>query len=301
MNHGPREGTTAGGDSGGPLVLDAANNSLSTENLQIGVLSGGSRFFGAQVFSSYGTESFFQPLFPYWDYIAATNPYRYVSAIAGDGDWDDPTHWQVDLDPAYRIIDSSGAVVNGIPTTIGGGTEQDTPQFGEVCFDPEGANPGDGCQDLGNGNATPPARETGEPVQSGIGQANLPGNPNAVNVSDLAAGGDAAASSTVVEQVAVGEAPAAATPELAEEAAQPDVRHPGGHLNAEAGSPGARAGMIMGSENQAQNGNGMLLGGENIAHNGVELAEQQPQNGVDLAEEQPQDGVDLAEEQPAGF
>jgi len=280
-----REGTTAGGDSGGPLILDAANNNLSTENLQIGVLSGGSRFFGPQVFSSYGTESFFQPLFPYWDYITATNPYRYVSALAGDGDWDDPTHWQVDLDPAYRIIDANGNVVNGIPTTIGGGPEQDTPQFGEVCFDPEGANPGDGCQDLGSGDLTPPARETGEPVQSGIGQASLPGNPNAVNVSDLAAGGDAAASSAVVEQVAVNEAPAAA-PELAVEQAQPKVKNDGLAV-ASASAPGARAGMIMGSENQAQD-NGMLLGGENIAHNGVDLAEEQPQNGVDLAEEQPQ-------------
>jgi subtilase-type serine protease len=215
-----REATTAGGDSGGPLILDAANNSLSTEDLQIGVLSGGSRFFGPQVFSSYGTESFYQPLFPYWDYITATNPYRYVSATAGDGDWDDPTHWQVDLDPAYRIIDSSGAVVNGIPTTIGGGPEQDTPQFGEVCFDPEGANPGDGCQDLGSGNLTPPARESGEPLQSGIGQANLPGNPGAAEVAQIAAGGEA--SSAVVEAAAVTaspEAQAAGRPGIAANAA----------------------------------------------------------------------------------
>ncbi|GAB5487642.1 MAG: hypothetical protein Pars2KO_12120 [Parasphingorhabdus sp.] len=215
-----REATTAGGDSGGPLILDAANNSLSTEDLQIGVLSGGSRFFGPQVFSSYGTESFFQPLFPYWDYITATNPYRYVSATAGDGDWDDPTHWQVDLDPAYRIIDSSGNVVNGIPTTIGGGTEQDTPQFGEVCFDPEGANPGDGCQDLGSGDLTPPARESGEPVQSGIGQASLPGNPGATEVAQIAAGGEVA--SAVVEAAAVTaspEAQAAGRPGIAANAA----------------------------------------------------------------------------------
>ena len=87
-----REGTTAGGDSGGPLILDAANNSLATEDLQIGVLSGGSRFFGPQVFSSYGTESFYQPLYLFWDYIAATNPYRYVSAVAGDGNWEDGAH-----------------------------------------------------------------------------------------------------------------------------------------------------------------------------------------------------------------
>ena len=175
-----------------------------------------------------------------------------------------------------------------------------TPQFGEVCFDPEGANPGDGCQDLATGNGTPPARETGQPVQSGIGQASLPGAPNAAPASDLAAGGIAAASSAGIESVTVGEAPAAATPELAEEAAQPDVRHPGGHLNATAGSPGARAGMIMGAEHQAHNGNSMILGGENLAHLGVELAEQQPQNSVELAEEQAQNdgGAETAEEQP---
>ena len=111
-----REGTTAGGDSGGPLILDAANNSLSTEDLQIGVLSGGSRFFFEQVFSSYGTSSFYQPLFLFADYIAANNPYRYVSAKAGDGAWEDATHWQTDLDPAYRVIDANGNVVNGFPT-----------------------------------------------------------------------------------------------------------------------------------------------------------------------------------------
>ncbi len=33
----PNEGTTAGGDSGGPLILDAANNTLSNEDLVIGV------------------------------------------------------------------------------------------------------------------------------------------------------------------------------------------------------------------------------------------------------------------------
>lgn len=54
----PNEGTTAGGDSGGPLILDAANNALTDEDLVIGVLSGGSRFFGPQQFSSLGTTSF---------------------------------------------------------------------------------------------------------------------------------------------------------------------------------------------------------------------------------------------------
>jgi hypothetical protein len=51
----PNEGTTAGGDSGGPLILNAANNTLSDEDLVIGVLSGGSRFFGPQPFGALGT------------------------------------------------------------------------------------------------------------------------------------------------------------------------------------------------------------------------------------------------------
>ncbi|WP_189495073.1 autotransporter domain-containing protein [Algimonas arctica] len=165
------EGTTAGGDSGGPLILDAENNNLSDENLVIGVLSGGSRFFGPQVFSSYGTESFFQPLFLYADYIAANNPYRYVSAIEGDGAWEDASHWQSDLDPNYRIIDASGNVVNGFPDTQPAGRlETDDPGFGTVCFDPEGDNPGDGCLNFASGEDTPPSRPAPETNNNNMGQ-----------------------------------------------------------------------------------------------------------------------------------
>ncbi len=181
------EGTTAGGDSGGPLILDAANNSLSDEDLVIGVLSGGSRFFGAQVFSSYGTESFYQPLYLYWDYIVANNPYRYVTAKAGDGNWEDGSHWETTLDPVYRIIDDTGAVVNGLPTTLGAGTEGGSPDFGEVCFDPEGDNPGDGCQDLETGDLTPPARpgpDGGEGGETGI-DAGIGNNLGVVDPSEL--------------------------------------------------------------------------------------------------------------------
>ena len=46
----PNEGTTGPGDSGGPLILGAENNTFTNEDLVIGVLSGGSRFFGAQPF-----------------------------------------------------------------------------------------------------------------------------------------------------------------------------------------------------------------------------------------------------------
>lgn len=70
----PKEGTTAGGDSGGPLILDQT----FARKVVIGVLSGGSRFFGPQPFSTYGTSSFYQPLYLFWDYIAAKNPYRYA-------------------------------------------------------------------------------------------------------------------------------------------------------------------------------------------------------------------------------
>lgn len=152
------EGTTAGGDSGGPLVLDAANNSLSSEDLVLAVLSGGSRFFGPQVFSSYGTESFYQPLYLFWDYIAEVNPYRYVSAAAGNGRWEDPNHWVSELDPAYRIIDANGNVINGIPTSPGAGVEGGSPDFGVVCFDERGDNPDDECLNLATGDPAPTAR-----------------------------------------------------------------------------------------------------------------------------------------------
>lgn len=169
-----REGTTAGGDSGGPLILDAANNTLSTKNLQIGVLSGGSRFFGPQAFSSYGTTSFYQPLYLFWDYIAATNPYRYVTANAGNGNWEDASRWVTTLDPNYNIINASGQVVNGIPTGLGQGINGGDPDFGQVCIQGLGLNE---CRDLATKqDFTPPARTTeGTAVVSGIGRADLSG------------------------------------------------------------------------------------------------------------------------------
>lgn len=145
----PNEGTTAGGDSGGPLILDAANNTLSDEDLVIGVLSGGSRFFGPQPFSSLGTTSFYQPLSLYWQYIVATNPYRYVGARAGNGNWEDPNHWVTLLDPMYRVIDASGNVVNGLPTTPELGLNGTGGDFGAVCVEFE--EPGDGCVDVATG------------------------------------------------------------------------------------------------------------------------------------------------------
>jgi hypothetical protein len=145
----PNEGTTAGGDSGGPLVLDAANNTLSNEDLVIGVLSGGSRFFGGQPFSSIGTTSFYQPLSLYWQYIAETNPYRYVGTVAGNGNWEDASRWVTLLDPAYRVINAQGQVVNGLPTTPELGPDGTDGDFGAICVEFEA--PGDGCVDTATG------------------------------------------------------------------------------------------------------------------------------------------------------
>jgi hypothetical protein len=146
----PNEGTTAGGDSGGPLILDAANNTLSNEDLVIGVLSGGSRFFNGQPFSSIGTTSFYQPLSLYWQYIAANNPYRYVGAVAGNGNWEDSSRWVTLLDPGYRVINAQGQVVNGLPTTPELGPNGRDGDFGQICIEFE--VPGDGCVDTATGD-----------------------------------------------------------------------------------------------------------------------------------------------------
>lgn len=127
----PNEGGTAPGDSGGPLILDRT----FARQVVIGVLSGGfSRFFTAQPSNGYGSNSFYQPLYLYWDYIAANNPYRYVTALAGDGNWTDPTRWVTSLDPNYQIIGPNGQLINGVPNNPGGGTTDVTGAFGQVCF-----------------------------------------------------------------------------------------------------------------------------------------------------------------------
>ncbi len=125
----PREGTTGPGDSGGPLIVDR----LFSRKVVAGVLSGGSRYFNDQPFSTYGTTNFYQPLFLFWDKIVERNPYVYASAKRGDGDWFDPTHWVQDLDPNYTVI-RNGRLVNGLPTTPAQGVTGDTVKFGDICF-----------------------------------------------------------------------------------------------------------------------------------------------------------------------
>jgi subtilase-type serine protease len=131
----PREGITAPGDSGGPLIVDQ----MFSQQVIAAVLSGGDRFYTGQPSSSYGTTSFYQPLYLFWDWIVANNPYKYVSAKAGDGSWTDPGHWVMDLDPNYVTIGADGKLVNALPTTpaqgIPTGNGVNTPKFGTICTD----------------------------------------------------------------------------------------------------------------------------------------------------------------------
>lgn len=150
----PSEGLTSSGDSGGPLILQNF-----AKQVVIGVLSGGyTRFFNGQPTNGYGTVSFYQPLYLYWDWIAANNPYHYVSAKAGDGQWTDANHWLTTLDPAYMIL-SGGSLVNGVPTAPGEQKNGTSGDFGQACFESAAFNSYE-CQDLATGalvNTRPPA------------------------------------------------------------------------------------------------------------------------------------------------
>ena len=165
----PKEGITASGDSGGPLVIDRA----FAKQVVIGVLSGGTRYFAAQPSGAYGTSSFYQPLYLFWDYIAAANPYRYVNAVAGDGAWTDPAHWRTIADPSYQIL-SGGQLVNGVPTTPGQGITGTTGKFGQICIDQGGSS------DCYN-NATGVETVNGQSVD-----ATAPAGAGAVTANDAA-------------------------------------------------------------------------------------------------------------------
>lgn len=119
----PNESGTAGGDSGSALFADEL---IPGELLITGVLSGGFSFT-APAPSGYGDVSYYNPLFLFHDFISEANPYKYVSAVEGDGNWSDAGHWQQQLDPGYLIIDAEGNVVNGLP---------DGPELGVVGTDP---------------------------------------------------------------------------------------------------------------------------------------------------------------------
>lgn len=158
----PREGITASGDSGGPLILD----DTFARPVVIGVLSGGyTRFFNGQPANGYGTAAFYQPLYLYWDWIAANNPYHYVSALAGDGDWSDPSHWVTSLDPNYQIIGPGGQLVNGVPNDPGEGPAGSDGAFGQACFQSGGLSD---CLDMSTGVETVEAKPIGTGASGGL-------------------------------------------------------------------------------------------------------------------------------------
>lgn len=157
----PVEGITAGGDSGGPLVVDQRYD----RPVVVGVLSGGTRFFGPQPFSTYGTSSFYQPLFLFWDQIVANNSYVYATNRRVIGNWTDPGHWVQTMDPNYAI-DVNGQLVNALPGTPALGVSGETTKFGKICFL-------DICDDLSD-----------ESVDPGEGDPNsifIPGGPGTTN------------------------------------------------------------------------------------------------------------------------
>lgn len=124
----PFEGSTAGGDSGGPLIIDQRWD----RKVIAAVLTGSISYNGG--ISTYGQMNVYPPLFQFWQEIVANNPYKYASALAGDGDWMDPTHWVQDMDPNYVVIGADGQLVNALPGTPQGGADGTTSKFGTVCF-----------------------------------------------------------------------------------------------------------------------------------------------------------------------
>ncbi|MFN4114043.1 MAG: autotransporter domain-containing protein [Sphingomonadaceae bacterium] len=125
----PQEAGTAPGDSGSPIIVDQ----LYDFPVVAGVLSGGYDFFGRN--NRYGDVSFYNPLFPFFQFITENTPYKYVSAKSGNGNWSNPLHWTQDLDPGFFIDNGSGTLVNGIP----GGSEQGVyatgPKLGTIIND----------------------------------------------------------------------------------------------------------------------------------------------------------------------
>jgi uncharacterized protein with beta-barrel porin domain len=165
---------TAAGDSGSPLVTDAFGRDVS-----LGVLSQGSRFFYESLgnaddnfvrftgFSNYGTTAGWNPLFLFWDQIVVNNPYKYVTTVAGDGEWTDPTRWVQELDPLYFTLAGS-TLVNALPGTPALGVSDAAANVGTINSNP---SPAATCAFTGT---CPPTGGTIEPTLTPTNAA-LPG------------------------------------------------------------------------------------------------------------------------------
>ena len=141
------EVATAGGDSGGPLM--AMN--IYGSPLILGVLSGGFQpgFFHSAG-QTYGEVSYYNPLFSVHDFISENNPYKYVSAVEGNGVWSDASRWVQTIDPNYFIY-RDGEIVNGLPDTPEEGVDGTRPIWGDV-FDTD-VGTYDGSDDAAAGMA----------------------------------------------------------------------------------------------------------------------------------------------------
>lgn len=170
----PLEGSTAGGDSGGPLIVDQRWDRA----VIAGVLTGSLSFNGG--ISTYGQMNVYPPLFNFWEDIVQNNPYKYVSALAGDGDWLDPTHWVQDMDPNYVVIGADGQLVNAVPDTVQGGGDGNVQRYGLVCFY------GQSCSNVTSGS-TPVGDGTQIITAGGPGTINfVPNNIEPVNSATAA-------------------------------------------------------------------------------------------------------------------
>ena len=164
----PHEGIPAGGDSGGPLIIDQTfrNPDGSFKPVVAGVLTGSWSF--DQGAGTYGEFAVYPPLYLYWQEIVANNPYHYVSAKTGNGDWFDATHWVQDMDPNYAVA-VNGQLVNSLPDVPQLDSNSTAGRFGKVCA-LDGVF-GDFC-------STPPS----SPYPTGNGQyVKTPGGPGTTN------------------------------------------------------------------------------------------------------------------------
>ncbi len=133
----PNEVATAGGDSGSPLIVDQ----LYDFPIAVAVLSGGFDFFGIP--EGYGDISFYNPIYPFFEFITENTAYKYVSALEGDGVWSDSTRWTQDLDPGFFIDDGTGTLVNGVPTGPEPGVYETGPKLGTILGIEISGNPTD--------------------------------------------------------------------------------------------------------------------------------------------------------------
>lgn len=168
------EAITAAGDSGSPLVTSAFGREVS-----LGVLSQGSRYFYESIgnpndnfvrftdFSNFGTTAGWNPLFLYWDQIVVNNPYKYVTAVSGDGEWTDPTRWVQELDPLYFTL-SGSTLVNALPGTPALGMSSAAPNVGTINPSP---SPAATCAFTGT---CPPTGGTNDPAAFAPIHAALP-------------------------------------------------------------------------------------------------------------------------------